>query len=387
MKTTMSKHLLLTLSIVLSFTLMLSACNSGDPDTSPSDSPDATPTAGDASSPPPPQSEKPVEPEEPKMTDGYFFFAGPATADLPCFVRFNEDGSYYASYFNGAILEAGQYEVFIRDMDYISDPGADGEFGTADDAVATANQVVVLTNYSTGATQEIAFDGGTLFDFTLGGMAGHITMSHMPDYAYDPEIEEMPIAVQVFYYQNDTGSSLTLYHNRTFNDFTTAWEEGTWIMENGVFKLSESGGASYTLTVSENGMMATYVKGGDTLEMTSTTREYVYSFTAVAMPDGLPMEVDIALNCKPDGTAQLVISHPMMGEFVVDTGTYSVANMVFILFELEHGGSIMGEPDFESASEEGITINVAYIADTVIGEGDGAMPISIDCILSGLLTM
>lgn len=319
-----------------------------------------------------------------KITDGYYFYSGPNTGNLPCFIRFNEDGTYYAKFFGGGVMEAGMYVVLDKELEYFVDAGADSSFDTVEDNTkATAKQVVALTNYATGAVQEIAFDDDKLCDATLGGMSKHNTLEHKADYIYDPAVEEIALAVQTFYYENDTGSSLTLYHNRTFNDFTTAGEDGTWALEGGVFTLTTSEEQVYTLTVSDSGWTATYVKGSDTLELTSTTSEYLYSFAANTTPEGLPMEVTFALNCKPDGTCEAVVSHAAFGDIVVDTGTYAIQNMVFISFELATGGKIDGVPDMATATEKGITVNVPYKAEVTIKTADAEMTVTVDCTLAG----
>ena len=388
MKTTGVKTITITLCIIFSFALLLGSCSTG---TSPAESPDSSQSVSQSPSPVVSPSEDVPQQDtgtgEVKMTDGYYFYQGPRSGDMPCFIKFNEDGTYYAKYFMGAVVEAGLFVLIDKEMEYISDFGPDDEPDTVDDVIATASQVVVLTNYATGLSQEIAFDDNMLCDFTMGGMSGHNTMEHKPDYSYNPDVEEIALAVQTFYYQNDAGSSLTLYHNRTFNDFTTAGEYGGWAMENGIFVLTTDENKTYTLTVSDNGRMASYVKGSDTLELSSTTSDALYAFVAVTMPEGLPMDVDIALNCKADGTAEVVISHAMMGDIVVDNGTFIIENMVFITFELESGGIIMGEPDFDTASEAGITVHIPYQADVVIVTPDYEMPLSIDCILIGNITI
>ncbi len=261
------------------------------------------------------------------LTDGYYFYQGDQTGGLPCFFRFNEDGSYYGKFFGGGMTEAGNYVVIDKEMEYALTADENSE-------KAIATQVIVLTNYATGTTQELAYANDTICDATLGGMSNHITLEHKADYVYVAEVEEMPIAVQTFYYENDTGSSLTLYHDRSFNDFTNAWDEGTWTLNDGVFTLTCEDGV-FTLTISENGQTATYVKGDETLELSATTGSELYAYRATVMPAELPMDVDVALKCKADGSCELTVSHIAFGEVVVDQGTWEIANMVFITFNMD----------------------------------------------------
>ena len=379
MKKSTRKQITAVLCLAMSLLIILSACDgaASTPDPTPQPAPPATPA---------PTPEPAPEPEEPKITDGWFFYQGPRTGDLPCFIRFNEDGTYFAKFFGGGVMEAGNWELVDKEMDFIADFGPDNEPGTADDVIETASQVIIFTNFATGARQEVAFDGSRLLDFSLGGMSHHNTLVHVPDYDYNPDVEEIALAVQMFFYDNDFGASLTLYHNRTFNDFTTSGESGTWVLDNGVFLLTTDTGQVYTLTVSENGRTAVYVKGSETLELSSTVSDALYTFEAAFTPEHLPVELDVFLICKPDGTAEVVVSHDMIGNVVVDTGTWVIENMVFITFELEFGGTLNGDPDFASATEQGITVEIAYAADVMLATPDFEMPLDIDVVFIGQIT-
>jgi len=373
MKKLIIKSLAIALCMFLSVS-MLGAC-SNDP--TEDDKPVTTPPATTPAPTPEP------EPEEIKITDGYFFYQGPTTGDLPCFIRFNEDGTFYALFFNGGVIEAGLWELVDKNMEFIDDPGPDGAFGTADDIMATANQVMILTNFTTGAKQEIAFHEGRLRDFTFGGMSPHNSMDHIHDFDYDPAVMEMPFPIQVFYYQFDVGASLTLYHNLSFNDFTTAGEFGTWVMEGGKYILTTSDGLVYTLTVSENGLTATYEKGSEVLELTSSPSAIMFSFTAETQPEGLPMAVDVTINCMPDGTAVVIMSSPFFDDIPIDSGTFVIEHMVFITFEFVNAGTIVGEPDFDTATESGITIYVPFVAEVDLGDGNMLL---FDAELEGILS-
>lgn len=186
---------------------------------------------------------------------------------LNSFIRFNEDGTYYGMFFSGGVLEAGTYELVDEELKYFTGPGPDEDYHTEEDnETAVASKVVVLTTYQ-GAVQKVAYVEDSLKDMSLGGMANNRTLVHNADYAYDPEKEELPISILVLYANGGSGSTLTLYHNGTFMDYTgEIGEEGTWEKTGeGTYSLvsEEAKDTVYTLKITEKG--ATYTKGeGDT---------------------------------------------------------------------------------------------------------------------------
>lgn len=187
---------------------------------------------------------------------------------LNSFVRFNEDGTYYAKYFDGGILEAGTYELLDEEMEYFTSPGADEDYATEEDnEKAVASQVVVLTTYQ-GNVQKVAYAEDALKDMTLGGFAGHRNLPHNADYEYDPAVDELPVAIVSLCADDDAGASLTLYHDKTFVDYTgETGEEGTWEKnEDGTYSLT-SEDAVYTLEVADDGNSAEYNKADETMKL------------------------------------------------------------------------------------------------------------------------
>ena len=154
----------LFLTVVLSAAMLLGGC--GD-NADQQESSQGSETVEDGS-----ESESaPEESGEVQIWDGYY---QDTSTGLLSFVRLNEDGTYYAKYFDGGVMEAGTYRVLDEDMEYYADGGTDGDFTTEEDNTkATASQVVELTSYKTGDVVKIAFDNDQLCDMSLGGMANH----------------------------------------------------------------------------------------------------------------------------------------------------------------------------------------------------------------------
>lgn len=295
------------------------------------------------------------------------------------FLRFNEDGTYYGYYFDGGVMEAGTYEVRDEEFSYTA----------ADGTSATASQVVATTSYQ-GAQQKWGLADDKLLDGSLGGMATHCTMVHNADYAYDPAVDEKPIIICVYYADNDAGASLTLYHDRTFVDYTgDIGDEGTWEVSGENYTLTGENGGTYTLTVS--GATASYDKGNGAVELTDTIADnevkLINTFSAEDVQVGLPMGVDVRIECFSDSTCKVLVYVAQVdAELEVDSGTYTVADVFNYTFNFEKAGEIVGEPDFASATADGINVNIPYKADVTAEFMGAETPMSMDVSLAGVAT-
>ena len=61
------------------------------------------------------------------LTAGRYEWKNPPV-DLESYVRFNDDGTYYAYYFGGGVIEAGTYELLDESIEYYINGGADEDF-------------------------------------------------------------------------------------------------------------------------------------------------------------------------------------------------------------------------------------------------------------------
>lgn len=379
----------LFLTVVLSAAMLLGGC--GD-NADQQESSQGSETVEDGS-----ESESaPEESGEVQIWDGYY---QDTSTGLLSFVRLNEDGTYYAKYFDGGVMEAGTYRVLDEDMEYYADGGTDGDFTTEEDNTkATASQVVELTSYKTGDVVKIAFDNDQLCDMSLGGMANHRTLTHDAEYAYNPDTDEIAIELFVFYAGSSMGSNFVLSHNRTFTDVTgDAFLDGSWEMkEAGVYALTYSDGTEATLTVEADGKNAVLAKaGGEELALRDTFEEsgdlsgtVVLSLTAEDAQVGLPMGVNLRLDCYGDNTCKLIVEVAQVGaELEADKGTYSVSETFQYTFNFEKAGEITGTPDYASATETSLDVAAAYKADVEVEFNGAQTPLSIDSELSGTYVM
>lgn len=258
---------------------------------------------------------------------------------METFYHFNADGTYYASFFMGAVTDAGTYEIKDEELAYMVSAGADGTAGTEDDEMATATQIVELVSYVNPTPVKVAYVDGKLVDISLAGMANHRTMALTEGKAYDASTET-PIKVVNLYADNLEGNTLTDEDDED-NVFTLTW--------------NEDGTASYSLG------------DGETKDLTTSIGPVAFNvFKAenvqVATAD-TTMGANLTLNCYDDGTCVLLVNITAIGmELEADKGTYTVADVFNYTFNFETAGEIAGQPDWASATTSGIGVNVPYAA-------------------------
>ncbi len=376
----MRKKILLSIILLIAVSLLaLSGCAGNS--TTTTTTTEATTTASETTT---------TEAPATGLTAGRYEWKDPQ-ADLETFIRFNDDGTYYAFFFGGGVIEAGTYELLDESIEYYINGGADEDFETVEDnETATAEQTVVLYNYS-GGEQKIAYTEDELRDFSLGGMSNHQTMDHKADFEYDPA-NEQPVIVRQYYFGGEAGSNLILYHDKSFLDYTgDIGEEGTWVMNgDGSFTLTsaDNGDAEYTLVGTETG--AAYTKNGETIDLSATAGDQAVMVFMVEGLEGtgLPMAVDMHIDCMADGTvAAYVYVAAVDADLLVDSGTYTVEEVYKYTFNFETAGEIQGEPDFATATDSSLEVNVPYKADVVANFNGSETPLTIDAVLNGTVTV
>lgn len=306
---------------------------------------------------------------------------------METYLHFSPDGTYYAHFFMGAVVDAGTYEVKDEELVYLVSAGEDGTAGTEDDVTATAAQIVEMISYTNPTLVKVAYVDGKLVDYSLAGMANHRTMALTEGKAYDPA-NETPIAIVVLYADNLEGNTLTLYHDKSFADYTGDWGVfGTWTKnEDGSYTLIDEDDEDnvLTLTVNEDGTAAYAAADGEAKLLTTTVGPVavnVFKAEGVQVASGdTTMGADVTLNCYDDGTCVLLVNITAIGmEVEADKGTYTVEDIFRFTFNFDAAGEIAGQPDWASATQTGIDVNVPYAA-TVQAMGSD---LTIDAMLNG----
>ncbi|MFR8317189.1 MAG: hypothetical protein ACLU94_03470 [Catenibacillus sp.] len=324
------------------------------------------------------------------ITDGYYH---ENSTGLNSFYRFNEDGSYYAKFFDGGVVDTGTWQILDESLEYSTSGGADEDWGTVEDNdKATAPQIVEVTSYLDGSVIKMAYDGDKLCDIVLGGMAGNKTMAHEADYNYVASVEEVPIIIAEFYANNSVGSMLTLNHDKTFGDTTgDLFLNGTWEMTDSKnYKLTYADETTAVLAIGEDGKSAVLtLADGSAIELADRIDNgeaavAVMTLEAKDAQVGLPMGVDLLLNAYDDGTCELAVYVAAIDTTIVaDTGTYAVDAAMQFTFTFENAGEIAGVPNYDSATESGIEVTAEYVADVVIDNAGTQTPLSIRSALTG----
>ena len=236
--------------------------------------------------------------------------------------------------------------------------------------MATATQIVELVSYVNPTPVKVAYVDGKLVDISLAGMANHRTMALTEGKAYDASTET-PIKVVNLYADNLEGNTLTLYHDKSFVDYTGEMGiYGTWEKnEDGSYTLTDEDDEDnvFTLTWNEDGTASYSLGDGETKDLTTSIGPVAFNvFKAenvqVATAD-TTMGANLTLNCYDDGTCVLLVNITAIGmELEADKGTYTVADVFNYTFNFETAGEIAGQPDWASATTSGIGVNVPYAA-------------------------
>lgn len=324
----------------------------------------------------------------PDVTSGWWLL-NDSEITMKCFYHFNEDGTWYGYFFDGGVVQAGTYEI-VDGIPYISDKGADGEFNTEDDVKATSDYAIACKTYD-GKEVNLAVVGDTMPDAEMGGMSYNRLMEHKKDYEYVAKNEELPIALYVFYADNRVGASLTLYHDHTYVEFASEMgDEGTWSTEDyTTFTLTSGWDGEASLVV--NGGNATYTTtDGTEIAMADAVKSDgpVQVFEVKEAEVGLPMGVDVRIECYDDGTCKLLVYVAAVdANLEADAGTYAVENSFNYTFQFEKAGEVVGVPDYASATANSINVTVPYVKDVTVEFMGNETPLSINLELPGTIVV
>lgn len=304
------------------------------------------------------------------ITDGYFTAQ---VAGMKVFYHFSEDGTYYGSAYDGGKNDAGTYVLADGGIEYYADLKDWSQMGAVDDnyvesSKTTSSQKLTLTSYLGGEPQVIAYETGKMCDFLLMGQSKNVTLTQDATYNYIAADEETPIAIATYYYENNSMNTLTLYHDKTYKDYTGLnGGNGTWVKTSTGYTLTNSSDAERTLTVS--GDSVSYKIGNDTHELTTTTSEAVAVFEAeeISIAGIAGMEeaqnCPVKLNVYGTGSCELVMSFAG-NDVVVDTGTCVIDDSGMFpsyTFTFEHV-TVTAEPDYSTATLTSITIKATVTA-------------------------
>lgn len=323
--------------------------------------------------------------DEVQMWDGYYYYII-ADMGIESFIRFNEDGTYYASYFDKAATDAGTYEVLDEELDYYPDTSGD-DVGDTDGEMVKSSQVVAFTSYVTGETQKVAYVDDALLDMSLGGLGNHRNLRHKADYQYVAENEEMPIEIAAYFAGGSTGSAITLGHNGSFMDATgDELLEGTWEQKGmGEYALTYDEGTKGTLKISDDKKTAELTRGDEVVAVEAMGAERsAFTLSNPSVEIGVPITVELRLDCAEDGTCELfVVVSQINAEISVDKGTYMMSDVAKGSFQFEKAGACEAVPDYETATDTGVDVNLAYKADMTIEFNGQSADIGVDTVLTG----
>lgn len=323
--------------------------------------------------------------KEAKLWDGRY---SENSTGLISWVHFYEDGTYYAKYFDGGVLDAGTWELVDEVTTY--------QVSFESEETKDSAQTIIMTSYTSGTAVRVAYVEDELCDVSLGGMANHRSLVHDADYAYNPSVDEVAIQLYVFYANNDIGANFILNHDRTFEDVTGEFfASGKWEMTGvGVYQLTYDDGSTASLTVNASGKSGILTMAdGMTVALTDDYRIgddsniQVLSLRFDGAEVGLPMSVNLRIDGYKDGSCKFIVEVAQVGaELLADEGTFEVSETMSPTFHFKLAGDLTGTPDYASASADGIMFSVNYVGD-VEPEFNGALtPMTVNAELTGMYT-
>ena len=304
--------------------------------------------------------------EEPKMTDGYYFYLIPDMG-ISSFVHFNEDGTYYASYLGGASLDAGTYEVVDQTVEYFEDLDGDGVADSEGGQTLTADKAVILRSFLSTGEQVIAFADDTLMDMDLAGMAHHRNLAHKADYAYNPVVDETPITIAEFYAHGSTGDAIFFGHDGSFTDGTgDMLRFGTWtVADPDTYDLLFDDETTGTFAFNADHTAATMTVGDEVTELVADVNAaalgaplyFLNGSLEIENPEYGTIPYDLAGEMYADNTVKLQIV--AYGNAIdLDQGTWALAdNGYTINFVFDNAGEIASALNMETYA---VTVHYVY---------------------------
>ena len=224
-------------------------------------------------------------------------------------------------------------------------------------------------------------------DMSLGGLGNHRNLRHKADYTYVAENEEMPIEIAVYFAGGSTGSAITLAHDGSFVDATgDELLDGTWKQEGtSEYTLTYADGTEGSLKIADDKKTAELARGEEKVTVETMEEEgSAFTLSNPSVEVGVPITVELRLDCAADGTCELfLVVSQINAEISIDKGTYTMSDVAKGGFEFEKAGACEAMPDYETATDNGVDVNLSYKANMSVELNGQSSDIRIDAVLTG----
>ena len=239
-----------------------------------------------------------AEQAEEGLTAGVFEYSMTPEGRDPMynFLKFYDNGVFYASMYDGGQYNAGFYEVLDEEMEYLD----------KSEETQVATQTIILNNVDGSEYSKVAYDAEQ-------GIVGEFKPLYDNEFVQnlEPEgnIEETGVSLYEYILEDDEYSMVAIKHNGTFEDTIGMLIEGTWEFDGTEYTMTDTDSDSvYSLTLNEDGETAKYV-GPDGTEITLNlvkNSEIILTFTGAAVSETMG-DVEARIECLDDESAKLII--------------------------------------------------------------------------------
>ena len=214
------------------------------------------------------------------------------------FLRFYENGVFYASIYGGSQHVAGVYEVIDEACEYEESGGTKKQ----------APKAIAMTNVDGSDYVTVAYDdeNGVIGDFEPFFMAEFVHNLNP-----DAEItEETGVTMAEYVLGENEYSVVAIKHNGTYQDTIGLLLEGNWLLEGDTYTLTdEESGDSYTLTLQNEGDNAEYVGPDGSKETLNLLQnaEVMTSFIGEVSTETYGV-LDAVIDCLDNGDTTLKVT-------------------------------------------------------------------------------
>lgn len=240
---------------------------------------------------------------------------------------------FYAGFAANAVAFTGIYEITEEPFDYKCYAGRDaGEASTG-----TAPYTLKFYDWNGNLTDQCGFDGDIVYNdmkkITLAGCGDTMynkdsdgeASKHSKVYSAEPGVSYID-----FVGEEDSTSTLSLYHNGTYLDLVGMMVEGTWSItsENAdtiTIELKPGSGAAASLEVNADKSSAVYTaEDGTTTSLINkaNTGTAKYTFTGSSSIEGSSEKAEISISAFEDGTCKVTVN-ALGASSEIDTGKYT----------------------------------------------------------------
>lgn len=300
---------------------------------------------------------------------------------------------FYLAYNNNGSTYAGTYTVEKKDFEYAVYNTRDEVIAEGEKTTGTAPYTITFFDWDGTELDCCGFDGDIVYndlDVLIGAGGKNIIYTHEldPEQSTSKDIyaAEVGVVYLDFVADNDETSTVSLFHNGTYNDLMNMMVTGKWDLttvnaDGKVFTLTPDDGSDVaTLSVAADQVKANYSIGSsEAIPMTNTAS---LAATVVTVFEGIQnlatygVDAELTLSMFSDGTVSLD-TYLFSQDINIDKGTYTQSEDGYnYVFDFDLAGEITSTID--TAAQ---TLVLQYVGSVEkLGDFDTTLTINPDAV-------